>query len=158
MRTINFRNPTMNQRFMSRQLAASAGFTLVELMITIVIISILASLAIPSYTDYIIRSRIPQAVSNLSATRVKLEQFYTDNRTYVGACTASLLPPADDFTYTCSNLTATTYKVTATGNAKMTNFIYTIDHLNARQTTSVGNAKWGTAPINCWVIRKGGGC
>ncbi|HEY0064199.1 MAG TPA: type IV pilin protein [Telluria sp.] len=148
----------MNQGIMSRQPAASAGFTLVEMMITIVIVAILSALALPAYNDYITRSRIPQATSNLSAMRVRLEQFYMDNRTYVGACTAALLPPADDFTYACPTLTATAYTVTATGGAKMTNFTYSIDHLNARKTTNLPDTKWGTAPVNCWVIRKGGGC
>ena len=43
------------------------GFTLIELMITVVVIGILAAIAYPSYTDYIRRGKISQATSELSA-------------------------------------------------------------------------------------------
>ncbi len=49
-----------------------AGFTLIELMITVAIIGILAAVGLPAYNDYIIRGRVPEATSNLSAKRVKM--------------------------------------------------------------------------------------
>jgi type IV pilus assembly protein PilE len=65
----------------------SRGFTLIELMITVVVIGILAAVAYPSYTDYIRRGKISQATSELSAMRVRLEQYYQDNRNYgVAGC------------------------------------------------------------------------
>ena len=48
------------------------GFTLIELMIVVGIIAILASIAIPSYSDYVRRSRITEAVSALSGMRVRI--------------------------------------------------------------------------------------
>mgnify|MGYP003527119509 CR=1 FL=1 len=61
-------------------------------MVTIVIISILAAIAIPSYRDYVVRGALPEAFSTLSAHRVKMEQFFQDNRTYAGACTVATRP------------------------------------------------------------------
>lgn len=136
------------------------GFTLLELMVTVAIIGILAAVALPAYTDYVKRGRIPQATNNLSAMRVKLEQYFQDNRTYVGACadgTVAPLPQADNFTYTCPTLTATTYVVQATGSGTMAGFTYTINELNAKATTAVPTG-WGTVPKTCWVTKKDGSC
>jgi len=152
----------MMKKSIIQRRAPQRGFTLIELMIVVAIVAILAGLALPAYTDYIIRGRIPQATANLAAQRVKLEQYFLDNKTYVGACAANTvapLPANDDFTYTCPVLTATAFTVTATGGTKMAGFIYTIDQDNTRVTTGLpASGKWGTAPINCWVTRKGGIC
>ncbi len=137
------------------------GFTLIELMVTVAIVAILAAVALPAYSDYITRGKIPQATNNLSSMRIKLEQFFQDNRTYAGACaaeTAAPLPAADDFTYTCPTLTQFAYTVVATGTGSMNGFIYTIDQAGAKQTTGLPSAAWGTAPVNCWVVKKSGGC
>lgn len=138
-----------------------AGFTLIELMIVVVIVGILAAIALPAYTDYIKRGKIPQATSALSSMRIKLEQYFQDQRKYTGACdgaSVAPLPAADAFTYTCPTLDATHYTVQATGNGTMTGFTYTIDQDNVKTTTNLPSAAWGTAPITCWVTAKGGAC
>jgi len=141
-----------------------AGFTLIEVMITVAIVAILAAVAMPAYSDYIKTGRLPQATNNLSSMRAKLEQYFQDNRTYVGACAAgtiAALPPADDFTYTCPTLTATTYVVKAQGQGAVAGFSFTIDESNNKKTVAVPSG-WGTAsdsaPITCWVRKKGGAC
>jgi prepilin-type N-terminal cleavage/methylation domain-containing protein len=58
------------------------GFTLIELMITVAIIAILAAIAVPNYTDYITRSKFTEAHGMLGDLRVKMEQYYMDNRRY----------------------------------------------------------------------------
>ena len=131
----------------------SGGFTLMELMIVVAIIAILSTLAMPSYKDYITRGRIGEATSNLAAMRVRMEQYYQDNKTY--ACISS--PSSRYFTFSCDPApTATTFTLKATGKNAMAGFIYTVDHLNTKKTTSVPSG-W-TSSITCWVTDRSGSC
>ena len=43
------------------------GFTLIELMITVVIVAILSAIAIPAYSEYVVRARITEAAPTTSA-------------------------------------------------------------------------------------------
>ena len=61
------------------------GFTLIEVMITVAVVAILAAVALPQYRDYVTRGRIPEATSRLATLQVQAEQYFQDNRTYVGA-------------------------------------------------------------------------
>lgn len=66
-------------------MAAQRGFTLIELMIVVVIVGILAAIALPNYTQYMIDSRRATAAACLTEQAQLLERFYTTNLTYVGA-------------------------------------------------------------------------
>lgn len=149
-----------NQFSLSQRRFGSAGFTLIEVMIVVAIVAILSAVALPAYSDYVTRGRIPQATNNLASMGVKLEQYFQDNRTYVGACTngtVAPLPAADDFTYTCPTLTVSAFTVVATGGGAMSGFTYAIDQANTKTSTAVPSG-WGAAPVACWVTKKGGGC
>jgi len=140
-------------------------------MITVVALAIIAAIALPSYTTYVTRSKIVEATSNLSDMRVRLEQYFADNRQYPASCAAPAAGPAPAgtiylpassqyFAVTCA-LTATTYTVTATGNASrgMAGFVYTIDQGNLHKTTGLPTGWAGAgASSTCWVIRPSGEC
>ena len=150
-----------------------SGFTLIELMIAVVVVAILSAIALPSYRDYITRGKISEATANLADLRVKMEQYFQDNRTYAAVapnpapCLAgSSVPPTTGryFTFTCTNLSATTFTVTATGIVAqgMGGFVYTVNETNTQATTITGGSAAATAGwtgnATCWVIRKGGAC
>src|SRR5688500_19304676 len=117
------------------------GFTLIELLVAIVVVAILAAIAVPPYRDHIRRGKITEATGGLADMRVKLEQYFQDNRTYVGACVAGTVAPLPTntryFTFTCPTLTATTFTVTATGIAgqNMNGSAYSVTDANAQAGT-----------------------
>jgi type IV pilus assembly protein PilE len=140
----------------------SRGFTLIELMIAVAIIAILAAIAIPSYTDYIRRGRLTEALGRLSAMRVKMEQYFQDNRVYTGACVAGTIAPLPGdtvyFQYRCNPAPAAgTYTVVATGIGAMAGFVYSIDETNTQRTVALPGG-WVMPANNCWAIKKDGSC
>lgn len=142
---------------------AQKGFTLVELMIVVAIIGILSSIALPAYTDYVIRGKLTEATSALANGRVRMEQYFQDNRTYVGADTGatSVCPAATaNFGYACAVTPppANTYTITATGTGNLALYIYTINESNRKTSTTPWNATPNVVNPLCWVMKKGGAC
>ena len=138
------------------------GFTLIELMIAAAVIAILAAVAIPSYKNYVTRGKLTQATGLMAGLATELQQYYQDNRTYVGACgTTGLasLPPASAsaFTFSCT-LAATTFSISAAGNTGtgVAGFTYTLDQNGNRATTAVPTG-WTTS-TSCWVLSQSGSC
>ena len=72
--------------FMARsaEQAKQGGFTLVELMIVVAIIAILAAIAIPQYSQYVINAKTTHAKNNLLQLATLEEQYYQDCRSYAG--------------------------------------------------------------------------
>lgn len=58
------------------------GFTLIELMIVVAVIAVLAMIAVPSYQNYITKSKIKEAQSNLIALSLSAENFYQRTLNY----------------------------------------------------------------------------
>jgi type IV pilus assembly protein PilE len=155
------------------------GFTIIELLIAMVIIGILAAIAIPNYSEYIRRGQVQEAFSGLAQFRVRMEQYYQDNRQYysavnvaAGNCGVSL-PPAQDsqyFSFYCGSAPATglvapgalaandqRFFATAVGRTgSVAGFIFTISESGTRQTTGMV-ASWGALPADAglrWIDRK----
>jgi len=127
-------------------------------MVVVAIIGILAAIAMPSYNDYVIRGKTPDAISALSNKSVAMEQFFQDNRTFLGApgCTADSSNRVFDFS--CSAQTATTFTLQAVGKGTMAGFTYTVNQQNVRTTAAVPTGWSAPSPNTCWAIRKDGAC
>lgn len=136
----------------------SHGFTLIEVMVVVAIVAILASIAVPSYSDYVTRGKIPEATSTLATKRVQMEQYFQDNHTYESAPACNSDSSSSRyFTFSCTAAaTATAFELQAVGTGSMSGFTYTVDQNNTKKTTSAPSG-WTTS-TSCWVTKKDGSC
>ena len=72
-----------------------AGFSLIELMIALAVISILASIAYPNYMEYLQRARRAECASVLLGQANAMERRFSTTNSYVGALPGPVQCPAD---------------------------------------------------------------
>lgn len=135
------------------------GFTLIELMIVVAIIGILSAIALPAYNNYVARGKITEAHSLLADYRIKLEQYYQDNRNYgtAGGNCGPTLPTSKYFAFSClAGNPAQTYTATASSQVgqglgnNAGDYTYTIIESNAKSTTKF---KGATVTKSCWLVK-----
>ncbi len=132
------------------------GFTLIEIMITVAILAIVASVALPSYRAYIERSRLPAALDALNAIAAKMEQVFQDRNdgTYGPGPTCNItLGQAQDFVLSCTPVGGT-FTATATGTGRMAGYAYTVNSAGVRATTDHPKGTNAT----CWTTKGGSAC
>jgi type IV pilus assembly protein PilE len=157
---------------------SARGFTIIEVMITVAIIAILAAVALPSYNEYVVRSKFAEATGNLADLRVKMEQYYMDNRRYSttaggGTCgipggNAPTVTEARYFTYACASTNPNAagdqqFVLTAGGIAgqELAGIAFTVNHANTKATVVTGGsamANHGYTNAACWIRKKPAQC
>ncbi|MDH3646805.1 MAG: type IV pilin protein [Gammaproteobacteria bacterium] len=63
------------------------GFSIMELMVTVAIVAILTTLAVPAYSNFVARSVRTQAKSTLMLVADRQEHFFLDNKAYAADLT-----------------------------------------------------------------------
>jgi type IV pilus assembly protein PilE len=149
----------------------SRGFTLIEVMIVVVVVAILAAIALPSYADYVRRGQVVEAFTVLSDYKVKMEQYYQDNRNYGNAggavCANAAGAPtwanftshgAKYFTFACALASSSdnqSYTITATGSAgRAVSHTYTMNSAGERRTAELKGTGYSPAKP-CWAVKEG---
>lgn len=150
-------NPEQGRIINMKANTDARGFTLLEVMVVLAILAILAALALPIYMNYITRSRIRIAQSDLLALSASIENHRQRTLLYpagtlngtaaVSGRFATWTPasrPADfSFTYTTD---PSGYRITATGlSTRLAGCTASLTAANARTTAgcpSVGDLSW----------------
>jgi type IV pilus assembly protein PilE len=119
------------------------GFTLIELMITVVVISILAAIALPSYQSYVRQARRVEAQASLIDLQQSLEKWRVNNASYSGCPSDSCSAPASDYyNFSVSSANATSYSLQAVATGTQT-----ADSDCTPLTLNQDSAK---GPAGCW--------
>ena len=129
--------------------ARRRGFTLIELVVVMAVAAILAAVAIPNYSQYVMRSHRSEAQAFISDVASRQSQFFLDRRTYAGTTAALNLPvpPEVALRYTIAIAVVAGppagFQVTATpigAQATERCGVLTVDQANNR--TAVGTRCW----------------
>jgi type IV pilus assembly protein PilE len=127
----------------------TAGFTLIEVMIAVAVVAILATVAFPSYREYIQRSHRSEAQAHLMALAARQQQFLVDTRGYAASlATLGISEPANvtkayAVTMTLDGGPPPGYTITATPNASQTS--------ERCGTLTINQAGTKTAAVaGCW--------
>ena len=133
------------------------GFTLVEMMIAVAIVALLATIAIPSYRQYVRRQALSQGVAALTELQVRMESYYQNTGAYGSAAACGIAPGnVSNFSVTCTTSAGTGatpavaqgYTAVATGTAALVaDVTYSVDAQGNKTTRYTGGA---TAA--CWQV------
>lgn len=80
---------------MQYQTKCQQGFTLIELMIVVAIIGIMATMALPSYQDRVIKAQISEGVAMADFVKQGVAAYYQRHQKLPDSNAAAALPPAD---------------------------------------------------------------
>jgi type IV pilus assembly protein PilE len=136
------------------------GVTLIELMIVVVVVAILASIAIPSYRNYVLRAHRVEAKTALLNLAAAQEKYYLQNNTYAPQADLTDAPPDGLgltsstengwYTIAINSASTTAFAATATAANSQTQdtacATFTINALGVKGATKSG----GAASTVCW--------
>ncbi|MCP3867296.1 MAG: type IV pilin protein [Gammaproteobacteria bacterium] len=131
---------------------SSRGFTLTELVIAISVISILAAVGYPAYSDYTYKARRTSATGSLLNLAGRMERYYADQNTYATATIEDLMGEIDvensyyDLSFKMLASNAYTLQATPSGIQRGDKCgTYTLDSLGAKDVESATLAR-----RDCW--------
>ena len=131
----------------------SGGFTLVEAMVILLVMSILTTFAVNSYNSYLKRARAADSLEQLDQFRTHMEKAFQDNGNYgVGACAVNLPMGVTNFAFSCQlTQNGQAFTASATGSGSLAGYMFTINDQGFRRTEAFPGA---LVPTDCWMVEK----
>ena len=133
----------MGKNEKERDKMKSRGVTLLELMITLVVLAILSAIAYPSFQTHLVKSRRAEALGHLLSVQLKQEEYrvtnagYTTNLALVGGATTDYY----GYSVTVSGATYTLTATATTGKSQVNDTGCTALTLDSQGVKT---------PVDCW--------
>ena len=129
------------------------GFSLIELMIAVAVVGLIASIAYPSYLDYVRKANRAEAQGSILELAQWMEREFTVNGTYRPGGADPTLPftssPQDGgtttYVFTLSNMSASTFTITGTAQGDQAN-----DECGDISVTQTGSRSSTGSGTDCW--------
>jgi len=122
------------------------GFTLMELMVTVAIIGIISLIAMPSYQEYVQKSRRSEAHAGLAKMQLQQEAHRMVNNSFTSSFGSGSndvhQPTSDYYTFSMSGASASAYTLTATAKSSQT--------ADSSCTPMTVNQAGTKSPASCW--------
>jgi type IV pilus assembly protein PilE len=141
---------------MGKYLGRRSGFTLIELMIAIAVVAILASVALPSYNEYVMRSHRANARAALLQAAQWMERTATARGTYplAAAIPAGVLfVEGGRYAIQPDSANGLNYTLTAIPNAAQSRdrcASFRINQAGTRLQVPTANVRSPLSPQECW--------